>query len=478
MKKTKVICTMGPNTNDRDMMRALIVNGMNIARFNFSHGDHEEQKGRMDLLKELRAEEDKHVAILLDTKGPEIRTGENLDGDVKLQLKTGDHIIVTTEQVKGTIERICVTYTELHQDVQVGSTILIDDGLVELKIESINGREMNCLIVNGGLVGQKKGVNVPNVSIKLPALTEKDISDIKFGAEQEVDFIAASFIRNAASVQQIRDILKEIGAEHIQIISKIENQEGLDNLDAIIEASDGIMVARGDLGVEIPAEQVPFMQKMMIEKCNAANKPVITATQMLDSMMRNPRATRAEIGDVANAVYDGSDAVMLSGETAQGDYPLEALQTMVKTVEFAEQHLDYDYILSVAGSQLKDDISSAIAYSSVQAASMVGAKAIITPSVSGATPRVISNQKPEQIIIGVTPNDQVLRKMSLYWGVQPVKAEVKDSTDDIVSEAIAVAKKAGLIETGDTIVITAGIPSENLKVSTSASSMMRITTVE
>ena len=348
MKKTKVVCTMGPNTNDRELMRKLIQNGMDVARFNFSHGDHEEQKGRMDMLKELREEEHTNTAILLDTKGPEIRTGILKDGK-KITLKEGETFTLTTEDIVGDNKRVSITYKGLAEDVSEGKIILIDDGLIGLKVIGKTDKEIHCEIINGGELGEKKGVNVPGVPVRLPAITEKDKEDIKFGAEQGIDFIAASFVRNAECILEIKAYLKSLGAPYIPIIAKIENEEGISNIDEIIRAADGIMVARGDLGVEIPAEELPYLQKMMIQKCNDQFKTVITATQMLDSMMRNPRPTRAEVGDVANAVYDGTDAVMLSGETAQGKYPVEALKMMVHIVESTEQHLDYKEMLEKAG---------------------------------------------------------------------------------------------------------------------------------
>ena len=413
MKKTKVVCTMGPNTNDRELMRKLIQNGMDVARFNFSHGDHEEHKGRMDLLKQLREEEHANTAILLDTKGPEIRTGVLKDGK-KVMLEAGQTFILTTEQIEGDEKRVSISYEGLTEDVDAGKTILIDDGLIGLKVVSKKGKDIVCEVVNGGELGEKKGVNVPNVPVRLPAITEKDKEDIKFGVEQGIDFIAASFVRNAECVLEIRAYLKKLNAPYIPIIAKIENAEGIRNIAEIIRAADGIMVARGDLGVEIPAEEVPYLQKMMIQKCNNNFKTVITATQMLDSMIRNPRPTRAEVTDVANAVYDGTDAVMLSGETAQGKYPLEALQMMVHIIENTEQHLDYDSILEKAGGHIKNNLSSAIGYSSVLAAANLNAKCIITPSVSGATTRVVSNLRPKQDILGITPNERTLRRMSIY----------------------------------------------------------------
>ena len=478
MKKTKVVCTMGPNTNDRELLKKLIENGMDVARFNFSHGDHEEQKSRMDLLKELRQELNTHTAILLDTKGPEIRTGV-LKGGKRIMLKAGEQFTLTTEEIEGDESKVSITYEGLVQDVDAGRVILIDDGLIELKVVGKSEKEIFCEVINGGELGERKGVNVPNVAVRLPAITEKDKDDIRFGVEQGIDFIAASFVRNAECVLEIKAYLKELGAPYVPIIAKVENAEGIKNIDEIIRAADGVMVARGDLGVEIPAEEVPYLQKMIIQKCNMNFKTVITATQMLDSMMRNPRPTRAEVTDVANAVYDGTDAVMLSGETAQGKYPLEALQMMVHIIQNTEQHLDYEGMLEKTGGHLKSGVSSAIGYSSVLAASNLNAKCIITPSVSGATARVVSNLRPRQVILGVTPNERTLRRMSIYWGVKPIKSQAFNTTDDICDGAIELAKVKQFVETGEIVVITAGIPSPNVKKERSATSnMMRIATVE
>ena len=478
MKKTKVVCTMGPNTNDRELMRKLMENGMDVARFNFSHGDHEEQKGRMDLLKELREELHTNTAILLDTKGPEIRTGVLKDGK-KIQLEAGAQFTLTVDQIVGDQEKVSITYDGLVQDVDAGKTILIDDGLIELKVVRKTEKDIICEVVNGGELGEKKGVNVPNVAVRLPAITEKDKDDIRFGVEQGIDFIAASFVRNAECVLEIKAYLKELNAPYVPIIAKIENAEGIKNIDEIIRAADGIMVARGDLGVEIPAEEVPYLQKMLIQKANSNFKTVITATQMLDSMMRNPRPTRAEVTDVANAVYDGTDAVMLSGETAQGKYPLEALQMMVHIIESTEKHLDYDSMLEERGGDLKKGLSSAIGYSSVLAAANLNAKCILTPSVSGATTRVVSNLRPWQPILGVTPNDRTLRRMSIYWGVTPIRSQEFNTTDDICEGAIELAKVKQYVESGDVVVLTAGIPSPNVvKEKSAASNMMRIATVD
>lgn len=465
---------MGPSTDDKEVMRGLVREGMDVARFNFSHGTHPEQKARMDMLKQVREEEHANTAILLDTKGPEIRTGVLKDGK-KVTLQTGGTFVLTSEEIVGDSQKVSITYSGLVDDVDKGKKILIDDGLIELEVTKKSGKDIICRVVNGGELGERKGVNVPNVPVRLPAITEKDREDIKFGVEQEVDFIAASFVRNAECILEIRAYLKSLNAPYIPIIAKIENAEGIQNIDEIIRAADGIMVARGDLGVEIPAEELPYLQKLLIQKCNYNFKTVITATQMLDSMMRNPRPTRAEVTDVANAVYDGTDAVMLSGETAAGKYPLEALRMMVHIVENTEQHLDYDLLLSQVGDHLKSSVSTAIGYSSVLTAANLKAKCIITPSVSGATTRYVSNMKPKQLILGVTPNDRALRRMSIYWGVKPLKSLEFSTTEDVCNGAIELAEVKQYVETGDIVVLTAGMPSPNVKEEIGGvSNMMRI----
>lgn len=478
MKKTKIVCTMGPSTDDKEVLRSIIRGGMDVARFNFSHGTHPEQKARMDMLKLIREEEHSNTAILLDTKGPEIRTGVLKDGK-KVKLEAGAMITLTPEEVAGDAQRVSITYDGLAEDVDRGKKILIDDGLIELEVVKKDGKDIQCRIINGGELGERKGINVPNVSVRLPAITEKDKEDIKFGVEQDIDFIAASFVRNAECILEIKAYLKSLHAQYIPIIAKIENAEGIRNIDEIIRAADGIMVARGDLGVEIPAEELPYLQKMLIQKCNSNFKTVITATQMLDSMIRNPRPTRAEVTDVANAVYDGTAAVMLSGETAAGKYPLEALKMMVHIVENAEEHLDYDRLLSQAGDHLKSSVSTAIGYSSVLAASNLNAKCIITPSVSGATTRYVSNMKPRQEILGVTPSDRALRRMSIYWGVTPLKSLEFSTTDDVCNGAIELAQVKQFVDTGDIVVLTAGMPSPNVREEIGGvSNMMRIATIE
>ena len=478
MKKTKIICTMGPNTNDREMMKKLVENGMDIARFNFSHGDHKEQKERMDMLKSVREEAGIPVAILLDTKGPEIRTGLLKDGK-KVILEAGQTFTLTTEQLVGDEKKVSITYDGLTEDVEIGKHILIDDGLIELEVKKIIGTDIVCRVINGGELGQRKGVNVPNVPVRLPALTEKDKEDIVFGVEQGVDFIAASFVRSAEGILAIKALLKECQAPYIPIIAKIENAEGIKNIDEILHCADGIMVARGDLGVEIPAQEVPYLQKWMIQKCNECYKPVITATQMLDSMIRNPRPTRAEVTDVANAVYDGTDAVMLSGETAQGKYPVEALQMMVEIVKNTESHLDYDALLEKAKENRKKNISCALGYSSVATAASLNAKCIITPTTSGATARVVSKFRPKALIVGVSQNEETLRRMQIYRGVYPIKSLPYNSTEEICEEAINLTSAKGLVETGDIVVVIAGIPSTKVKSTREGmSNMMRIAVVD
>ena len=460
MRSTKIICTMGPNTDKKTVMKSLVKNGMNVARFNFSHGDHEEQRERMNLLKNVREELDRPVAILLDTKGPEIRTGL-LEGGKKVTLREGSEFILYTEEMTGNETGCCVTYPGLAKDVKPGDRILIDDGLIELKVKQIKSGNIVCHVENGGELGERKGVNVPNVKVKLPAVTEKDIDDILFGIQQDIDFIAASFIRSAKGVKEIRKILKENHAEHISIIAKIENAEGVENIDEIIEASDGIMVARGDLGVEIPAQEVPHIQKMLIKKCNERYVPVITATQMLDSMIRNPRPTRAEVADVANAIYDGTDAVMLSGETAAGKYPVEALKMMNEIAENTEQYVDYEKYIHHRTMYEQSKISSAIGIASVRTARNIGAACIVTPTMSGKTARLISNFRPSMPIYAVTPNEMVQHKMQLYWGVIPLKGYIKDTTENIIVNAMETIKRKRLVKKGQTVVITAGDPATN-----------------
>ena len=457
MKKTKIVCTMGPNTNDREMMRKLIQNGMNVARFNFSHGDHEEQKFRMDMLKELREEEHANTAILLDTKGPEIRTGILKDGK-KITLKEGETFTLTTEDIVGDNKRVSITYKGLVQDIYKGCTILIDDGLIGLRVESKTETEIVCSVVNGGELGERKGVNVPNVAIRLPAITEKDKDDIRFGVEQDIDFIAASFVRNAECILEIRSYLNKCGAPYIPIIAKIENQQGVDNIDEIIEAADGIMIARGDMGVEIPPEYVPVIQQKIIQKVYTAGKPVITATQMLDSMISHPRPTRAEATDVANAIFQGTSATMLSGETAAGKYPVQALQMMSRIAEHMEQNIDYNTIFKKTDRNENPDITNAIAHATCLTAIDLKASAILSVTKSGSTAHMMSKHRPGCLIGACTSSERVLRQLNLSWGVYPMLIKEEYSSEILCLRAIEAAQKHKLVKVGDTIVFAGGVP--------------------
>ncbi|ETT64851.1 pyruvate kinase [Paenibacillus odorifer] len=456
MRKSKIVCTIGPASESLENIKKLILAGMNVARLNFSHGDFEEHGARINTIRQASKELNKTVAILLDTKGPEIRTGK-LEVE-PIELVQDEYLTLTTEEILGTQDRISITYSELPNDVQVGSIILIDDGLIGLTVVDIQGTEIKTRIVNGGTIKSKKGVNVPGVNISLPGITEKDTNDILFGIEQDIDFIAASFVRKASDVQEIRELLEKNNASHIQIISKIENQQGVDNLDEILEASDGLMVARGDLGVEIPAEDVPLAQKLMIQKCNVAGKPVITATQMLDSMQRNPRPTRAEASDVANAILDGTDAIMLSGETAAGKYPVESVLTMSRIAEKAESALNHHEIFMKQQTAQETTVTEAISQSVAISALDLNAKAIISSTVTGHTARVVSKYRPKAPIIAVTTQERTMRQLSLVWGVTPVFGQVASSTDELLETAIKGGKDSGLVQTGDLVVITAGIP--------------------
>lgn len=456
MKKTKIICTMGPNTSDKNIMMELAKNGMDVARFNFSHGDHAEHLSRLELLKEVRKELDIPVAALLDTKGPEIRTGLLKDGK-KVTLKEGQTYTLTTREIVGDENMGHINYSGLNEDVVPGNLILIDDGLIELEVKEVTGTDIVCEVLNGGELGEKKGVNVPNVKIKLPALTDKDKEDIAFGIKQGFDFIAASFVRNADCIREIKQILDEAGSS-MKVIAKIENAEGIENLDSIIEASDGIMVARGDMGVEIPPEKVPYIQKVIIRKCNEACKTVITATQMLDSMIRNPRPTRAEVTDVANAVYDGTDAVMLSGETAMGKYPVEAVKMMATIVEDSESHLDYEaYRRRKVSAENMKNVSNAVCFASVSTAHDLGAKVIVAPSLSGFTTQMLSKWRPSAQIIGMSPSMSTVRQMQLQWGVTPLWARRADSTDELIDSSTDELKERHIVEPGDLAIMTAGV---------------------
>ncbi|MFP7299521.1 pyruvate kinase [Neobacillus niacini] len=458
MRKTKIVCTIGPASESVEKLTQLIEAGMNVARLNFSHGDFQEHGQRIQNIREASKLTGKTVAILLDTKGPEIRTNNMVNGAI--ELKSGDNITISMTEVEGTTEKFSVTYPGLVEDVHVGSKILLDDGLIGLEVLNIDKQqnEIQTKILNSGTLKNKKGVNVPGVSVKLPGITEKDTNDIIFGIEQGVDFIAASFVRRASDVLEIRQLLEEKQATHIHIIPKIENQEGVDNIDEILEVSDGLMVARGDLGVEIPAEEVPLVQKMLIKKCNTQGKPVITATQMLDSMQRNPRPTRAEASDVANAIFDGTDAIMLSGETAAGVYPVEAVQTMHNIASRAEQALDHKEILSARSKDSEHNLTDAIGQSVAHTALNLDVNAIITPTESGHTARMISKYRTKAPIVAVTANEQVFRRLALVWGVYPQLGRICSSTDEMLDSAVEESVNSGIVKHGDLVVITAGVP--------------------
>ncbi|MGP4078267.1 pyruvate kinase [Pseudalkalibacillus sp. R45] len=456
MRNTKIVCTIGPASETIETLTSLINAGMNVARLNFSHGDFDEHGARIKNIRQAAEKTGKTVAILLDTKGPEIRTGTLENGEV--DLKAGQDLIVSMEEVSGDDTKISVTYPGLVDDVKVGSTILLDDGLIELEVTKVENNQLQTRVLNSGTLKNKKGVNVPNVSVNLPGITDKDARDIEFGIRQGVDFIAASFVRRASDVLEIREILERHNAEHIQIIPKIENQEGVDNINEILEVSDGLMVARGDLGVEIPAEEVPLVQKELIRKCNDKGKPVITATQMLDSMQRNPRPTRAEASDVANAIFDGTDAIMLSGETAAGLYPIESVQTMHKIAMKAETAMNHADILHSRSKSSKLTITDAISQSVSHTAYNLNISAIIAPTESGHTARMISKYRPEAAIIAVTSSEVVCRRMSLVWGITPQLSEEARSTDELLEIAVNASLKSGIVNHGDLVLITAGVP--------------------
>jgi pyruvate kinase len=458
MRKTKIVCTIGPASESVEKLVSLIEAGMNVSRLNFSHGNHEEHGARITSIREAAEKTGKTVGILLDTKGPEIRTNDMENGAI--ELKTGEEITISMKEVLGTTEKFSITYEGLIEDVHTGAKILLDDGLIGLEVISVDkaNKEIKTKILNSGTLKNKKGVNVPGVSVKLPGITEKDTQDILFGIEQGVDFIAASFVRRATDVLEIRQLLEENNGSHIQIIPKIENQEGVDNINEILEVSDGLMVARGDLGVEIPAEEVPLVQKDLIKKCNVLGKPVITATQMLDSMQRNPRPTRAEASDVANAIFDGTDAIMLSGETAAGQYPVEAVQTMHNIASRAEQALDHKELLSARSKDSEHNITDAIGQSVAHTALNLDVHAIITPTESGHTARMISKYRPKAPIIASTSNDHVVRRLALVWGVYPQLGQKSETTDEMLDVAVEESVNSGLVSHGDLVVITAGVP--------------------
>lgn len=454
-KKTKIVCTMGPATESDDVLRSLIEEGMNVARFNFSHGSHEYHRKNIERVRAISEELKIPVAIMLDTKGPEIRTGE-LAGGEPVALETGATVVVTSEEIAGTAEKFTIDYAGLPSEVEPGSRILIDDGLIELEVVSEYGPEITCTVVNGGELGEHKGVNVPNVEVGLPSVTEQDRADIMFGCELGIDAVAASFIRNAAAVEEIRELCRSMGRGDMMIMPKIESALGVKNFDEILAASDGIMVARGDLGVEMPPAEVPHIQKTIIRKCNDAYKPVITATQMLDSMIRNPRPTRAEVTDVANAIYDGTDCVMLSGETAAGAYPVEAVRMMAQICKETEKYADNRH--SYHERPGMKNVNSSIGYAAVTTAERVGAKCILCPTHSGRTARLISTFKPDKPFYAMSPSADAIRRTCFNWGAYAYLSVEQGSLQDTLYNALMVAKQHGVVKTGDIVVLTAGDP--------------------
>ncbi|MFR9277541.1 pyruvate kinase [Peptoniphilus senegalensis] len=455
MKKTKIVATIGPASESEEVLRQLFTEGVNLARLNFSHGSHEEHKIKIDRIKKLRREMDLPIGIMLDTKGPEIRLGE-VNGEVVLQ--SGEEFILTNKDLLGNEKISSISYKELYKDVKEGDKILIDDGLVELLVKEIRGEEIVTEVKNSGAISSHKGVNVPGANLNLPALTGRDIDDIKFGVKEDIDFIAASFVRSREDVLAIRKVLEEERDYTTKIISKIESQKAVELIDEIIEVSDGIMVARGDLGVEIETEAVPIVQKEIIKKCNIVGKSVITATQMLDSMIRNPRPTRAETNDVANAVLDGTSAVMLSGETASGKYPIESVVTMRKILEYTENTIDHDEILESRIRDVENSMTNSIGKSACVIARDLGAQAIITATTSGNTSRAIAKFRPETPIIASTPFEKVKNQLSLVWGISPVKVLNFKDTDNLIDASMEVAVTKGFLKSGDLVVLTAGVP--------------------
>ena len=454
-RKTKIVCTIGPASETVEKMRELMLAGMNVARFNFSHGTHEEQRVKLERVRQVREELGLPIATLLDTKGPEIRLRDFEGG--RAELVSGQRFILTTQEILGNGDRAAITYKNLKNDISAGTTILIDDGLIEMNVEEISGEEIICRVINGGVVSNHKGVNVPGAVLSMPYISDVDREDILFGIEMGYEFLAASFARTKDDILEVRKILKDHGSD-MKIIAKIENMQGIENLEEILEVSDGIMVARGDMGVEIPLEEVPILQKKMIHLANAQGKHVITATQMLESMIKNPRPTRAEATDIANAIYDGTTAIMLSGESAAGKYPVEAVQTMAKIAESAEKDIDYCARTKLAERDDKADITTAIAYATCTAAMDLKAAAIITVTMSGFTAEAIARFKPRSQVIGCTTNERVYHQLNLLWGVTPLMLGKESTTDDLFSAAVTEAKKAGCVKQGDTVVITAGVP--------------------
>lgn len=456
MRKTKIVCTLGPATDNEEVLRQMMLEGMNVARCNFSHATYDEHKKRMDMIKKLRKEVGQPVAILLDTKGPEVRVKNFKDGRVTLE--EGQLFTLTADEVEGTKDKVSVTYNRLYEDLEVGMRVLIDDGLIEMTVEQVDRTNIVCRVINGGVVSNHKGVNVPDVDLSMPYISDKDREDILFGISQDVDFIAASFVQKKEDILQLRRLLEKNGGSDIKIIAKIENAQGVTNIDDIIEVSDGIMVARGDMGVEIPYEEVPVIQKKIIKKVYRTGKQVITATQMLESMIKNPRPTRAETTDVANAVYDGTSAIMLSGETAAGAYPVEAVKTMVRIAERTEQDVDYRKRFYQSARETDTDITNAICHASCTTALDLNAKAIVTVTKSGTSARMLSKYRPESDIISCATTEKVCRQLSLTWGVTPIVIKEEKEVFHLFDKAIQAAVKMKLLGTGDLTVITSGVP--------------------
>ena len=456
MRKTKIVCTLGPATDNEEVLRQMMLEGMNVARCNFSHATYDEHKKRMDMIKKLRKEVGQPVAILLDTKGPEVRVKNFKDGRVTLE--EGQLFTLTADEVEGTKDKVSVTYNRLYEDLEVGMRVLIDDGLIEMTVEQVDRTDIVCRVINGGVVSNHKGVNVPDVDLSMPYISDKDREDILFGISQDVDFIAASFVQKKEDILQLRRLLEKNGGSDIKIIAKIENAQGVTNIDDIIEVSDGIMVARGDMGVEIPYEEVPVIQKKIIKKVYRTGKQVITATQMLESMIKNPRPTRAETTDVANAVYDGTSAIMLSGETAAGAYPVEAVKTMVRIAERTEQDVDYRKRFYQSARETDTDITNAICHASCTTALDLNAKAIVTVTKSGTSARMLSKYRPESDIISCATTEKVCRQLSLTWGVTPIVIKEEKEVFHLFDKAIQAAVKMKLLEAGDLTVITSGVP--------------------
>ena len=460
-KRTKIVCTMGPACDNEDTLREMIKAGMNVARFNFSHGSYEEHHERIERVRRLAAELGQPVGILLDTKGPEVRTGL-LKDHKKVTVTEGDPIIVTaaptTEDNLGTAEHISLDYLNLPKEVTKGSTILIDDGLVGLTVESVTQKEICCRVNNDGVVSDRKGINVPDANLSMPFISQKDRDDILFGIQQDVDFIAASFTRTEEDILSIRKLLNDNGGKGISIIAKIENMQGVQNIDSILAVSDGVMVARGDLGVEIPLEQIPIIQKMIIRKAYSRGRQIITATQMLDSMIKNPRPTRAEATDVANAIYDGTGSIMLSGETAAGLYPVEAVRTMARIAQVAEASIDYVQRFKDSAPRPSANITNAISHASCTSAQDLNAKAIVTVTKTGFTAKMLSRFRPSCPIIACAPVERVVRQLSLSWGITPLLIEEVTDTDELFERAVDAGMDAGLLQKDDLIVMTAGVP--------------------